>query len=87
MVHEDPYGEGWLIILEPFIMKLDQRRLYRGAESVRWLEEESRNLLRLLGPEYERLAATGSEPIPDLFGHFPEIGWDKLVKTFLHTGE
>ncbi len=87
MVHQDPYREGWLIILEPFIMKLDQRRLYRGSESVRWLEEESKSLLQLLGPEYERLAATGGEPIPDLFGHFPEIGWDKLVKTFLHTGE
>jgi len=51
------------------------------------MEKENQSLLRLLGPEYERLAATGAEAVDDLFGSFPEIGWARLVRTFLHTGE
>jgi hypothetical protein len=46
------------------------------------MEKENKKLLQLLGPEFERLAATGAEPIADLFGHLPEIGWDRLVQTF-----
>jgi len=59
--------------------------LYSGGQSIEWMENEHKRLLQLLGPDYERLAATGGQPIADLFGHFPEIGWDNLVRTFLQT--
>jgi len=85
IIHRDPYGEGWLLILEPLILSMDLNHLYEKEESINWLEDENRKLMRLLGPEYERLAATGAMTLPDLFGNFPEIGWDNLVKTFLHT--
>ena len=39
----------------------------------------------LMGPEYENLAATGGEPIGDVYGNFPELGWDVLVNEFLRT--
>jgi hypothetical protein len=39
-----------------------------------------------MGPEYGRLAATGAQPISDVFGSFPELEWDQLVKTFLKAG-
>jgi hypothetical protein len=32
------------------------------------------------------MAATGGEPIDDIFGHCPDIGWDRLVETFLRIG-
>jgi hypothetical protein len=38
-----------------------------------------------MGPEYEQLSATGGAPVDDLFGHYPGVGWDRLVKTFLRT--
>jgi hypothetical protein len=81
---EDPYHEGWLG-REPKMPKRDLKRLYFGNESIRWMEQESRKLLSVLGPEYERLAATGAEAVNDLYGQFPNLGWDRLVKTFLHT--
>ena len=43
--------------------------------------------MSLMGPEYERLAATGGEAMDDLYGHYPEIGWNRLVGTFLRTEE
>jgi len=87
IVQENPYEEGWLFLLDPSSLKIDLRRLYFGRECLKWIEKENKNLLRLLGPEYEQLAATGGGPIEDIFGHCPEIDWDRLVCTFLHTAE
>jgi glycine cleavage system H lipoate-binding protein len=83
IVHKDPYNEGWLFILEPDIPKKNIKKLYFGTNSVKWMENESRKLLRLIGPEYERLAATGGEPIDDVYGSIPKLGWDLLLETFL----
>ncbi|MDM8548858.1 glycine cleavage system protein H [Desulfobacterales bacterium HSG2] len=85
IIHEDPYQEGWLFILEPKSSKKRLRSLYFGEEAVNWTEQESRRLMTLMGPEYEQLAATGGEPIDDFFGYYPEIGWDTLTRAFLRT--
>ena len=87
IVHVDPYHEGWLFILEPVMPKRDLKGLYFGHESIQWMEHESNKLLSLMGPEYENLAATGAEPINDVLGAFPEIGWQVLVEAFLRTGK
>jgi heterodisulfide reductase subunit A len=88
IVHDDPYGDGWLFVMEPItpINVLNLNVLFSGNKSLKWMEQEFQELLKLMGPKYEKLAATGGEPISDLFGRFPEIGWDRLVKTFLRTG-
>lgn len=85
--HVDPYHEGWLYILEPDMPKKNLKGLYYGKESMQWMENESRKLLSLIGAEYERLAATGGRPISDIFGNFPQLGWDLLVETFLRTAK
>jgi len=73
------------MVVEPKMPKKDLKRLYYGNESIRWMEHESKKLLSLIGPEYERLAATGAEATRDLYDQFPNLGWDRLVQTFLHT--
>lgn len=85
ITHEDPYHEGWLYVLEPDMPKKNLKGLYYGRESVQWMDRESQALLKLMGPEYENLAATGGEPVGDVYGNFPEIGWDNLTKMFLKT--
>ena len=85
ITHEDPYHEGWLFILEPDMPKKNLRGLYFGEESFKWMELEGQKLLELMGPEYEDLAATGGEPVADVYGNFPDIGWRVLIKKFLHT--
>ncbi|MCG6974675.1 MAG: glycine cleavage system protein H [Desulfobacterales bacterium] len=86
ILHKDPYNEGWVCIIEPDMPKENLDGLYFGKDSMLWMEQESRKLLSLMGPGYERLAATGAQPIDDIFGHFPKIPWDVLVKTFLRKG-
>jgi len=85
IIHGDPFHEGWLYILEPDMPKRNLKGLYYGKEGIQWMEQESLKLLNLMGPEYEKLAATGGRPVSDIFGSFPEIGWDRLAKTFLRT--
>jgi glycine cleavage system H lipoate-binding protein len=87
IAHNDPYGEGWLFILNPVSLEVNKKELYSGPECFQWIEKENRNLMEFLGPKYERLAATGGELIDDIFGHFPEIDWSRLVRTFLRTAE
>jgi heterodisulfide reductase subunit A len=88
VVHHDPYRDGWLFVMEPItpINVLNLNSLISGNKSLKWMEEEFQRLLKLMGPKYEKLAATGGELISDLFGRFPEMGWEQLVKRFLRTG-
>ena len=87
MLQENPYEKGWLFLLDPANLKIDLGRLYFGKESFQWIEKEQQHLTGLLGPVYEQLAATGGRTIDDIFGRFPDIEWDRLVKTFLYTAE
>jgi glycine cleavage system H lipoate-binding protein len=85
IAHRDPYRDGWLCIVEPDLPMKDVRSLYYGKESVQWMESESRRLLELMGPEYAGLSSTGAEPVADVVGSFPELGWKRLAKEFLRT--
>ncbi len=83
LTYKDPYGEGWLFFLNPVSLEINMKELCQGSECFRWIEKEKQKLLELLGPRYARLAETGGRVVEDVFGHFPEIGWDRLVRTFL----
>ena len=83
--HDHPYDAGCLLLLNPSNLELDMKNLHMGKECFQWMEKENQSLLEILGPQYERLAATGSELIDDIYGNFPEIQWDRLVKIFLRA--
>jgi glycine cleavage system H lipoate-binding protein len=85
ITYEDPYHTGWLFILEPDMPKKNLRGLYFGKDSLKWMEMEGQKLLKLIGAEYEDLAATGGELAGDVYDTFPDIGWRLLIKEFLHT--
>jgi glycine cleavage system H lipoate-binding protein len=89
ITNHDPYQAGWLFILEPKFPKRDLKGLYFGDESYQWVEQENRQLMSLMGPEYEQLASTGGEVVSDIYGACLEeqmdLGWDNLVRSFLRT--
>jgi len=87
MANKDPYGEGWLMIIEPTKLKMNLKNLIFGDESTAWMEDESSRLAALVTEEADyKLAATGGRAVNDIYGQMPELGWDTLVKTFLLTG-
>jgi len=83
IVNEDPYHAGWLCILEPAQPKTGLKGLYFGDAGRRWLESEVAALMKMIGPQYEGLAAAAGEPVKDVFGTIPGLDWRLLVKTFL----
>lgn len=85
LIHDDPYQEGWLFIVEPDSPLKSLKKLKYGDDSIRWMEKETLRLAGMMGPDYANLAATGGEPVDDFYGLNPEIGWDKLVHAFLKT--
>ena len=85
LVKDDPYEEGWLIMLEP-IRKLNaQGSLFYGEEAKNFFREEANKLDAMVQEVYGgmSLAATGGEVINDIYGNLKRIGWDTLVKKFL----
>jgi len=83
IVHSDSYNNGWLLTIEPDMPKRNTKRLYFGSESIHWIDKESQRLLEVISPEYKNLAATGGEPLKDIYGSVSGLEWDKLVETFL----
>jgi glycine cleavage system H lipoate-binding protein len=90
LANEDPYGEGWLMVIQPDSLRSNLKNLFFGPESLGWIEDEVFRLRgrihEVLGEEdHYQIAATGGEALTDIYGEVPEIGWDYLVAEFLHS--
>lgn len=88
--NKDPYGEGWLMVIQPSSLRNNLKNLFFGNESQAWIDEEYFRLQSIVGEAYGeemkyRMAATGGEAIADIYGEIPEIGWNRLVSEFLHS--
>jgi glycine cleavage system H lipoate-binding protein len=79
----DPYSSGWVLLLEPAELKSDLQDLKFGVDSVKFVESEAERLLSMITDDPVAAAATGGEPLNDIYGSFPEMGWDNLVKQFI----
>lgn len=82
-VNASPYSEGWLMVLQPKNLRKNLRSLFYGLESFAWIDDEATRLTALLEEDGYRMAATGGDAIEDIYTAVPEIGWDRLVRTFL----
>ena len=85
LVHDDPYGEGWLFVVTPTNLKPDLEHLLFGQRNVSWIENESHRLLGLLESSLGVTLPSGGTIIDDVYGHYPQLGWEQLVQEFLHT--
>ena len=88
--NNDPYGEGWLMVIEPSSLRNNLKNLFFGNESQSWIDEEYFRLQNLVADAYGeemkyRMAATGGEAISDIYSELPEVGWNRLVSEFLHS--
>ena len=85
-VVNSPYGQGWLLLIEPTAMQRDLNNLISGDAASSWLEQESQHLSDFFNAgSGQRLAATGGRVLPDLYGSVPGLDWKVLAGTFLRT--
>jgi glycine cleavage system H lipoate-binding protein len=85
LAHDDPYGEGWLFVVTPTDLKQDLEKMLFGQCNVAWIESETNRLLGLLETTVGITLPSGGALIDDVFGHYPQLGWSRLVREFLHT--
>ncbi|ABK18483.1 glycine cleavage system protein H [Syntrophobacter fumaroxidans] len=84
---KDPYGEGWLIVVDPQGgLRKQTKHLLFEKRAVAWLDAEAKKLEEMVMSVYGvPLAATGGEIVEDIFGNLSHLRWDDLVREFLRT--
>jgi glycine cleavage system H lipoate-binding protein len=83
---DSPYDDGWLMVVEPVRLRSNLGNLFFEEESLAWMDEEAGRLTAMIADETgHELAATGGRAISDIYGQVPELGWDRLKDSFLHT--
>jgi hypothetical protein len=81
--NQDPYSAGWVILIDPMELRSDLKGLNFGVESVKFIESEAERLLSMITDDPAAAAATGGEPISDVYGSFKQMGWNTIVKSFI----
>ncbi len=84
---KDPYGKGWLLIIDPFSgLRNKTRNLLFEQTAVAWLRAEVKNLEEMVVNIYGvPLAATGGEIVDDIFANLHDVKWEDLAHKFLLT--
>jgi glycine cleavage system H lipoate-binding protein len=86
LAHDDPYGEGWLLVITPTNLKRDLEKMLFGRRNAAWIENETHKLLGMLESSAGVTLPSGGAIVDDLYGHYPDLGWERLVREFLLTG-
>lgn len=82
LIHDDPYGEGWLFTVRPDNLQRNLEKLFSGEANVTWIDEESHRLMNLMDAKAGLTLPDGGTVIDDLYGHYPDLGWRPLVQEF-----
>lgn len=82
LIHDDPYGEGWLLLVKPINLQRNLDNLFSGEANATWINEESHRLLNLMESTVGVTLPDGGAVVDDLYGHYPDIGWRPLVQEF-----
>lgn len=83
IVKEEPYNDGWLMVIDAAEMKKNLKDLLYGQESVEWLGAEHQRLVEMVS-EVGMTYADGGQ-IVDVVGNVPDLAWDELTREFLRT--
>ncbi len=83
LIHDDPYEDGWLFLIQPTNLQKNMENLYFGETNAAWIDSESHRLLNLMDTEVGVTLPSGGAIIDDVYGHFPKLGWRRLVQEFL----
>jgi glycine cleavage system H lipoate-binding protein len=83
LANEDPYSEGWVMMIEPYRLRKELKELMLDNESGLFMDGQIEKLYESIEDIYGPIAADGGYLGFDIYGNMPELGWDRLKKTFL----
>ena len=85
LIHDDPYGEGWLLRVMPTNLQHNLDNLFYEEDNADWIYQESHRLLNLMETEVGVTVPDGGTFIDDIYSNYPQLGWRRLVQEFLLT--
>ncbi len=83
--NQDPYSDGWVLRAHSKNLRQDLKNLMIGRETEDFYSKEVDRLYSVIEEEAGPLAADGGQLGHDIYGSIPQVGWERLVKRFLHT--
>jgi glycine cleavage system H lipoate-binding protein len=83
--NHDPYTEGWVMTLHPQNLRKEIKGLMIAQQTAEFLEQEVDRLHHLIEEVAAPLAADGGYLGKDVFGAMPQLGWERLTRSFLRT--
>ncbi len=85
LANQDPYADGWIMTLHPENLRKELKALMIDRETEAFMEQEVEHLHHLIEEVSAPLAADGGTLSKDVFGAMPQLGWERLVSSFLRT--
>lgn len=85
LANQDPYAGGWILRAHSDTLRKDLQHLMMGSETEAFYKAEVDRLYQVIESESGPMATDGGQLGHDIYGNIPQVGWDRLVKLFLHT--
>lgn len=85
LLHDDPYGEGWLFKVKPTNLGHNLVNMISGEKNAAWIGHESHRLLNLMQTTAGVTLPSGGDIVDDVCGNCPQIGFRRLSKEFFLT--
>jgi len=85
LANQDPYTDGWVLRAHSKNLRRDLRNLMIGSETKDFFKQEVHRLYQVIEDAAGPLAADGGQLGNDIHGNIPQVGWNRLVRFFLHT--
>lgn len=83
LARKDPYGDGWLLMVQAPDSKINFRNLLGGTLARLWTEESALRLQKRMPMALAgALAQDGGVAVDDLTAHMPDEDWATLTKEF-----
>jgi glycine cleavage system H lipoate-binding protein len=80
IIHKDPYGLGWLLVVNSPAAGSNLKNLLRGRLAQRWTEESVATLHNYFSPSTGVHLQDGGHAVPDVLSALPEDRWEKIVR-------
>jgi glycine cleavage system H lipoate-binding protein len=85
LIHDDPYGEGWMLKIKPTNLQRNLADLSYGELNADWIYQESHRLINLMETEVGVTVPDGGTFIDDIYRNYPQLGWRRLMQEFFLT--
>jgi glycine cleavage system H lipoate-binding protein len=85
LANDAPFSEGWIMRVHSDTLRDELKELMINTESSDFMDEEVERLHQLIEEVAGPLPADGGHLGNDIYGKMPQLGWERLTKSFLHT--